>query len=58
MRFRRALDRANVTEAPSAASELPFIGLAEALEIERAKIQLTSSSTSLTPAPASPAGAI
>jgi hypothetical protein len=30
MRFRRAFDRGNVTEALSAASELPFIGLAEA----------------------------
>ena len=33
MRFRRALDRANVTEALSAASELSFVGLAEALEL-------------------------
>jgi hypothetical protein len=33
MRFRRALDRGNVTEALSAASELQFIGLAEALEL-------------------------
>jgi hypothetical protein len=33
MRFRRALDRGNVTEALSAASELPFVGLAEALEL-------------------------
>jgi hypothetical protein len=33
MRFRRALDRRNVTEALSAASELQFIGLAEALEL-------------------------
>jgi hypothetical protein len=33
MRFRRALDRANVTEALSAASELQFVGLAEALEL-------------------------
>jgi hypothetical protein len=36
MRFRRALDRRNVTEAPealSAASELQFVGLAEALEL-------------------------
>jgi hypothetical protein len=33
MRFRRALDRENVTEALSAASELPFVGLAEALEL-------------------------
>jgi flavin reductase (DIM6/NTAB) family NADH-FMN oxidoreductase RutF len=31
MRFRRALDRGNVTEALSAASELQFIALAEAL---------------------------
>jgi hypothetical protein len=33
MRFRRALDRRNVTEALSAASELGFVGLAEALEL-------------------------
>jgi hypothetical protein len=33
MRFRRALDRRNVTEAVSAASELQFVGLAEALEL-------------------------
>jgi hypothetical protein len=33
MRFRRALDRQNVTEALSAASELPHVGLAEALEL-------------------------
>jgi hypothetical protein len=33
MRFRRALDRENVTEALSAASELPHVGLAEALEL-------------------------
>ena len=33
MRFRRALDRGNVTEALSAASELGFVGLAEALEL-------------------------
>ena len=32
MRFRRALDRGN-TEALSAASELQFVGLAEALEL-------------------------
>jgi hypothetical protein len=32
-RFRRALDRANVTEALSAAAELGFVGLAEALEL-------------------------
>jgi hypothetical protein len=32
-RFRRALDRENVTEALSAASELGFVGLAEALEL-------------------------
>jgi hypothetical protein len=31
-RFRRALDRGNVTDALSAASELQFVGLAEALE--------------------------
>ena len=33
MRFRRALDRQNVTEAVSGASELPHVGLAEALEL-------------------------
>ena len=33
MRFRRALDRDNVTEALSAAAELDFVGLAEALEL-------------------------
>jgi hypothetical protein len=33
MRFRRALDRRNVTEALSAAGELQFVGLAEALEL-------------------------
>ncbi len=33
MRFRRALDRGNATEALSAASELSFVGLAEALEL-------------------------
>jgi hypothetical protein len=33
MRFRRALDRGNVTEALSAAAELHFVGLAEALEL-------------------------
>jgi hypothetical protein len=33
MRFRRALDRQNVTEALSAASELRHVGLAEALEV-------------------------
>jgi hypothetical protein len=33
MRFRRALDRGNVTEALSAASELQFVSLAEALEL-------------------------
>jgi hypothetical protein len=33
MRFRRALDRRNVTEALSAASELSHVGLAEALEL-------------------------
>jgi hypothetical protein len=33
MRFRRALDRGNTTEALSAASELPFVSLAEALEL-------------------------
>jgi hypothetical protein len=32
-RFRRALDRGNVTEALSAAGELQFIGLPEALEL-------------------------
>jgi hypothetical protein len=33
MRFRRALDRGNVTEALSSASELEHVGLAEALEL-------------------------
>jgi hypothetical protein len=33
MSFRRALDRGNVTDALSAAAELQFIGLAEALEL-------------------------
>jgi hypothetical protein len=33
MRFRRALDRGNVTEALSSAAELDFVGLAEALEL-------------------------
>jgi hypothetical protein len=33
VRFRRALDRGKVTEALSAASELDFVGLAEALEL-------------------------
>src|SRR5262245_55796844 len=33
MRFRRALDRANVAEALSAASELQFVSLSEALEL-------------------------
>ena len=33
MRFRRGLDRGNVTEALSAASELEHVGLAEALEL-------------------------
>ena len=33
MRFRRALDRGNVTEALSAASELQHVGLSEALEL-------------------------
>ena len=33
MRLRGALDRQNVTEALSAASELPHVGLAEALEL-------------------------
>jgi hypothetical protein len=32
-RFRRALDRANVNEALSAASELRYVGLLEALEL-------------------------
>jgi hypothetical protein len=32
-RFRRALDRGNLTEALSAAAELDFVGLAEALEL-------------------------
>jgi hypothetical protein len=33
MRFRRALDRRDITEALSAATELQFVGLAEALEL-------------------------
>jgi hypothetical protein len=33
MRFRRALDRGNITEALSAASELQHVGLGEALEL-------------------------
>jgi hypothetical protein len=33
LRFRRALDRGNVTDALSAAGELQFVGLAEALEL-------------------------
>ena len=33
IRFRQALDRGNVTEALSAASELQHVGLAEALEL-------------------------
>jgi hypothetical protein len=33
MRLRRALDRRNLTEALSAASELEHVGLAEALEL-------------------------
>lgn len=33
MRFRRALDRGNVPEALSAASELDFVSLPEALEV-------------------------
>jgi hypothetical protein len=33
MRFRRALDRRNVSEALSAASEIQVIGLVEALEL-------------------------
>jgi hypothetical protein len=33
MRFRRALDRGNVTEALSSASELDHVGLTEALEL-------------------------
>jgi hypothetical protein len=33
MRFRKALDRGNVTEALSATSELQFVSLAEALEL-------------------------
>jgi hypothetical protein len=33
MRFRRALDRQNLTEALSAASDLPHVGLSEALEL-------------------------
>jgi hypothetical protein len=33
MRFRRALDRGNVTEALSTAAELEHVGLTEALEL-------------------------
>ena len=33
MRFRRALDRGNVTEALSSAAELEHVGLADALEL-------------------------
>jgi hypothetical protein len=33
VRFRRALDRGNVTEALSSAAELEHVGLAEALEL-------------------------
>jgi hypothetical protein len=33
MRFRRALDRGNVTEALSSAAELEHVGLTEALEL-------------------------
>jgi hypothetical protein len=33
MRFRRALDRGNVTEALSSASELEHVGLNEPLEL-------------------------
>lgn len=33
MRFRRALDRGNATEALSSAAELPHVGVAEALEL-------------------------
>jgi hypothetical protein len=33
IRFRRALDRRNVTQAFSTAGELQFVGLAEALEL-------------------------
>jgi hypothetical protein len=33
MRFRRALDRRNVTEALSAATEIQVVGLVEALEL-------------------------
>jgi hypothetical protein len=33
MRFRRALDHRNVTDALSAAAELQFLGLADALEL-------------------------
>jgi hypothetical protein len=35
MCFRRALDRGTVTEALSAASELGFVGLAEALYLAK-----------------------
>jgi hypothetical protein len=40
MRFRRALDRGNVTEALSAASELDFVSLVEALEFHQAAVRL------------------
>jgi len=33
MRFRRALDRGNLTEALSSAAELEHVGLTEALEL-------------------------
>jgi hypothetical protein len=33
MRFRRALDRGNITEALSAAAELQFVGLADAFRL-------------------------
>jgi hypothetical protein len=35
-RFRRALDRSNVTEALTAASELRYVGLLEAVERDKA----------------------
>jgi ribosomal protein S18 acetylase RimI-like enzyme len=38
MRFRRALDRGNVTEALSAAGELQFVGLAEAKAMARPEV--------------------
>jgi hypothetical protein len=45
MRFRRALDRGNVTEALSAASELQFVALAEALELTLSSLTRSRRST-------------